>query len=135
MKLLLINLRNKFVCNMFHSINIAIFGFIKKVKSLFLYVYDFKVIFISILYIIFNTLGLTYLRNINLEHTMRLTCSVFASLLLFLIAHTVMRNIVRNNMLNSKPCNSCSIFVNILRTALFAFLIGSFAISRLLLFL
>ena len=82
---------------MFHSLKICLKIFSKRVAGLFHYLLDFKIVLISIMYIIFNIFGIPILRNIEHDIPIRLIFAISLIPLTLYLGTKVLRNIWANS--------------------------------------
>jgi len=103
----------------------------KRVGGFFHYVIDFKIIFISVLYIILNILGITLLRNIDLHISMRHILLISGMVIIIFLISNRVRNITANTNLTKrrqKLCRKLLLFLNLLNLLI---MIGIFATVRI----
>lgn len=96
---------------------------IKRVRGLFRYVFDYKILFFSILYIFFSFLGLKFLRNIGEVRTIGLLFASIASLFVFSLGFLLLRNMLEKGNGQGFSRNSTHKGVHFFRMFTFTFLI------------
>jgi competence protein ComEC len=79
---------------MLHALKEVSDRYVKRVRGLFRYIFDYKILFFSILYILFSFLGLKILRNIEEIPTMGLFSVLILLLLFFFFGFLLLRNIL-----------------------------------------
>jgi ComEC/Rec2-related protein len=79
---------------MLHALKEIATRYIKRVKGLFRYIFDYKILFFSILYILISFLGIKILRNTGWVPTMGLSFALAPSLFFFFFGFLLLRNIV-----------------------------------------
>lgn len=103
----------------------------KRVGGLFHYVIDFKIIFISISYIILNILVITLMRNMNIHISMRHILLVSGVVIILFLISNRLRNISADTNLprkRQKLCRKLLLFLNLLNLLI---MIGVFAVMRI----
>ncbi len=117
---------------MFHSFKTILNNLAKRVNGLCRYLIDFKIITISISYIILNILIINILRNIESDISIGLILGLVGVILVLILTHRALRNIrAKSNRtkLVKKLCGKLLFFLNLLVLLL---LVGIFTTLRLL---
>jgi len=130
-KPLLTNLKIIFVYSMFHSLKTKIDDLGKRVGGLFHYIVDFKIIFISITYVILNIFGITLLRNIEDQISMRHILPIFGVVVIIFLISNRLRNIPADSNRAKKRKESCRkllLFLNLLNLSI---LMSIFTVMRI----
>ena len=116
---------------MFHPLKTIIQNMGKRVGGFLRYLIDYKIIFISISYIILNIFGITLLRNIDIHISMRHILPTIGVIITLLWVSNRLRNISANSKLTRKRqtlCRKLLLYLNLFNLLI---LIGVFMIARL----
>jgi ComEC/Rec2-related protein len=81
------------VFRVLHALKGICLTYLKRVRGLFKYIFDYKILFFSILYILFTFLLFKVLRNISKEGTIGLILVSLSLFLFFLLGFLLLRNI------------------------------------------
>lgn len=103
----------------------------KRVGGFLHYVIDFKIIFISISYIILNIFGITLLRNINLHISIWQILIAFGVVLTILLASNHLRNISANSNQSKKRKDACRKLLHFLNLLNLLLITGVFTVIRI----
>jgi len=125
------NLKIIYVYSMFHSLKAKIIHMRKRVDGLLHYVIDFKIIFISISYIILNIFGITILRNIEIHITMSHTFLILGTVISGFFILVRVRNISANSNQPGKKKRMCGKLLHFLDLLILLAIICVISISRI----
>lgn len=116
---------------MFHSLKLHLKILWKRVAGLFHYLLDFKIVLISIVYIILNILFIHLLRNIEYDISFRPIFIICLITLALLLGKFVLRNIQANSLSSKKKKIVCRELLFFLNLVIIVLLTSIFVILRL----
>ncbi len=116
---------------MLHALKGVSSTYIKRVRGLLRYVFDYKILLFSILYVLFTFLAFKALRNIPEKGTMGLFLLSFSLLLFFLLGFYFLRNIGKEQSGLHSSENTVHKYVHFFGLAIFLFSIVILMMARI----